>query len=650
MSKNNQSNNSLTQIRTFAKDVEKAQAVPETKNTTSEPKTPAESPTKPTQDSSQKQSTPVETTEKKAVQPIPKKDLVPEKKETESAIDSFADTSNNPPFHTLHKKSFQKYDEKREKKISESSKVISEHPESILESGKANTLEVSDSSAENAVFIKDTKQNHKGFGRALVESLQNGATSFIKLLTPKTKPVQTVARTEERADVLKQAASRTGVSHVEHEGVADRIRRRQQKTTTDIKETNTPKTDPVFLTELPEGEEIDNRTPDQTEVTDTQPKSIPLVPEIDLVTPATEEASTERIKNKTNEVEAEVKTDPVFLTELPEGEEAPKVIHAVQKINFKNIETSVENKNESVQVAQPSNTPKATHSPNKTNLVESEEGTTEPTLESEVEKKDIEENKTTNIQEVEFIYEPEEDNQSQEQKTVATNQLSDSEDIHDNSTNMISAQIIGAIIVCIIVVYSLAMHVPNILNRHTEALPAPVSDMVVGSTEVEIVLHRFSTAADRVIQIHQLTNNSTSNIVQITPQEQIEGVWHITTPGTVFRSLDLAPPTALRSVSEQIYFGGYQQTEQFIIIKTSDQSQALGAMLAWENTITEQLASLMKIESSDGRFRDIISNNYDLRVFLSDQEEPQLTYGIVNNFIVIARTPTTWTAIVESLR
>jgi hypothetical protein len=132
----------------------------------------------------------------------------------------------------------------------------------------------------------------------------------------------------------------------------------------------------------------------------------------------------------------------------------------------------------------------------------------------------------------------------------------------------------------------------------------------------------------------------------------------------IFNTLSFRLPGSFGRSVRALAFGGYQGTDPFIVIASSDFSTAFAGMLAWEPFMSADLAPLFGeavSESFDPTartatqvrtafFRDTIIANVSARVLVNTANEERIVYGFVKpNLILIAPNEITFTAIAPLL-
>ncbi len=84
-------------------------------------------------------------------------------------------------------------------------------------------------------------------------------------------------------------------------------------------------------------------------------------------------------------------------------------------------------------------------------------------------------------------------------------------------------------------------------------------------------------------------------------------------------------------------FGFTNNKKPFIVMKVSDEIVAKGGLLNWENTIANDLADILNIETeslTNQKFSDSSITNTDIRILKNETGEV-ITYGIKNNTVII---------------
>ena len=261
----------LAKVRTFADDMKKAKSSDSASSDSSAADT--------TKGSSKDESV-TTTIPKKADTPAPPPPPPQDTKETDASNeqDTTSDTDDtigagNPPFHTLEKRKGSR-DTDTPNDLDTTAQAVSEHPESILDSNAKKHLEVGKEESGDATIVSDRKRAKSSLFSGIATELTNWASNFKNTYITPPKPSYRVNRSERRAGVLHQAVGSTGTANVEHGSIEERIRNRYQanrpQSDTDNHDEDAH-VDPVFLPELPPGEDAMARA---TDATTTPRKSI----------------------------------------------------------------------------------------------------------------------------------------------------------------------------------------------------------------------------------------------------------------------------------------------------------------------------------------------------------------------------------------
>lgn len=124
-----------------------------------------------------------------------------------------------------------------------------------------------------------------------------------------------------------------------------------------------------------------------------------------------------------------------------------------------------------------------------------------------------------------------------------------------------------------------------------------------------------------------------------------------------------APEELVRALSEEFFFGIHTVDENapLLVIPVLSYERAFAGMLAWEETINNDLAPAFtlvptQVLGTSGlpekrRFEDVVMRNYDVRALRDDTDEIQLYYSFpTRSILVIGESPYSFTEILNRLR
>lgn len=176
------------------------------------------------------------------------------------------------------------------------------------------------------------------------------------------------------------------------------------------------------------------------------------------------------------------------------------------------------------------------------------------------------------------------------------------------------------------------------------------------NTKLNFVFQAMVTKASLVDRINLENQNSIGNINQFiltsneTTNEPIR-------PSNLLNYLEINIPTNFAQSISGIYFGSVRQENPFIILKNTDNTNAKGGMLAWEENMKADLTAILKINPDlststvTGVFIDGMTGGTDVRVLKNNDGEDQIVYGFANNdTIIITKNIPTFGKILELIK
>ncbi len=151
------------------------------------------------------------------------------------------------------------------------------------------------------------------------------------------------------------------------------------------------------------------------------------------------------------------------------------------------------------------------------------------------------------------------------------------------------------------------------------------------------------------------TQNLTTKIKKIVSQNLNAGIKYIyifknvnevkdkVATSELFSNLELtAPSSFVRSLSDSYMIGTYTKSNNdksklFILLQTNNYEFSYAGALEWENSLASDMLDIFelktkesKIQINDRKWKDIIVNNKDTRVFLNEDDQPILYYIFID--------------------
>ncbi len=111
-----------------------------------------------------------------------------------------------------------------------------------------------------------------------------------------------------------------------------------------------------------------------------------------------------------------------------------------------------------------------------------------------------------------------------------------------------------------------------------------------------------------------------------------------------------APPELVRSFSDTFMAGGFgaKSTEPFILIHIDSFDNAYSGMLAWENTMMDDIGPLFT--SEHGAFEDLVVDNRDTRAVQDSHGATIFLYSFIDhNILLITTNETAFKGIIDKL-
>ncbi len=207
-------------------------------------------------------------------------------------------------------------------------------------------------------------------------------------------------------------------------------------------------------------------------------------------------------------------------------------------------------------------------------------------------------------------------------------------------------------IVAVIAVIGVGVMIINtLLNQEETTAPIASEEMLaplrLSNLPVEFV--SLETVSGEAIQseIFKLSGE-TKALVFVKPNPTREPI-----PSTALLNLltDSSNAGILASL-KQIYFGRTDLNEPFVMIKVSDEISARGGMLAWEKTLERDFTETFQLEPavSATRFIDVTKEGADARILLDEANNELLTYGLINNMIIVTTDSLTFGELVKLIK
>jgi hypothetical protein len=175
-----------------------------------------------------------------------------------------------------------------------------------------------------------------------------------------------------------------------------------------------------------------------------------------------------------------------------------------------------------------------------------------------------------------------------------------------------------------------------------------------------------TTLIEKITSLSSATPLGARDFLQVYPTTLQNGSEVAETTSEIMRVLDpRVPGTFIRSLDSTSMFGSYGTNKNaFIVLKTNQFDTALAGMLAWEASISVDLApffgepvrktfdpaSLTEDRTRPASFVDDVIQNHDVRILYDEVGEERILYTFIQNeFILIATSYSTLEALIEEL-
>jgi hypothetical protein len=443
-------------------------------------------------------------------------------------------------------------------------------------------------STGGGTIITDTKRNKVGFFGSIVLAIQAWVTSLKKGTTKKRTPTYTVTDVERRKGIVQKATSKTGsIFTADNETLKEEIKRRGPEVTT-----KQPPHDPD-ITWSPYAEAGYALLEEHTG-TPTKPHN---------VTVAFKKPSTPESISLPREEEISVETTPFDNSRWETSEEAAPTRSVSRE-----------------QVVIPEAPPQAVPEP--TPYV-----VPQPTPELTPPQPPILEPEPIEINEPIISY-PEEG----EAMRLSLGRLIPP--IKSN-TNTLTLRIAGAILTVVVLAIIGKVLVSSLLTSSNTPTLEPATPLISHAAIVDKTLPTLTREA--VIQTIQATPVST-----VTEFRFIDSNNSTLKPSALLNLLGFTGSKNLMQVTTDAHVVLAGSTRG-VVIKVTDPTTALGALLSWEPTIVPDLATTLAIDISDQNtsFIDKTVSSHDIRVTSDATGNDRLVYGFVGRDTVLITKSTT---------
>ncbi len=472
----------------------------------------------------------------------------------------------------------------------------------------------SDEIISGATIITDTKKDRFKLFPAIGESLKNWFKELQKTREQKKKPKYTVPETTRRKGVIQKATSQTGkITTADHETLQERIRQRLEKEIVGFgneEETNitwTPKTEPGFPLLEAGNEGVTNVQVVPRKNFYTKQQEI-VVDDMKLVSETEVDKEIKRSEPEAEKITNNLTTDSKDSIVIPK----PIVSEAlVAESDFNKQETDTK-----TQVVLPA-----------------------PILEEKEKRNNIKE--FTEIPEA--IEEYKEDSsvfeEEQEERQISNTRKNHGTSFSIN-TNLLSL-ILVIIIVTLLFVTGLG---ENLLKTNDQPEKVKIDHPKLINNELKLMV-----ASDTKEGIESLIIGENGNSNKINQFVFIvnEG-GRVLNPSSLMIKLGFGGSANFKQSVSYIFFGSIDKVP-FVALNITDQNTARGGMLDWEESLHKDLKTIFNLsEENNNKFIDGMIGGTDVRVLRNSDNQEEILYGFTDsNTIIISKDSRTFTELLE---
>ncbi len=509
----------------------------------------------------------------------------------------------NPPFHSLQKSNLSQKlsDELRTVDKRETSQKV----ESVLHSDKTKIISLQEDETDDfsANIITDTKRNRFHLGSALVDSFKSWLAAKKRQRELQEQPKYTVQQSELRKGVVQQATSLTAkATTAEHQNLIRNIQERNQKIAT-AKKTKTKEPSPKQETNA------------WSHFVTTEPSTIQTISNVSLENrrsvsvPADEKLRTASVMTRTalkSNTPAQAKVIAPTLYRSPKTEAL--VPAAAQTLPAQTTPTE-----EPAPVI-----------PVRPQTLQKETLPREDDLPQVV----VPQPPTTVAAQPTLLEQRAESVRAERELRVPVRSL-DEPKSQPVSRQLYSTNTLTMAVASVIVLLALGYVVTKVISiswLSSATGPAAVTDSRV--TKVPLTNLSQESISRALASVDSQQKNY--EFVFSNPDSGL-----IYTPVEILEVLGNAPNSFAQSLRE-IRFGKNSEGN-YLILTTTSHTVALGGMLTWENSLGNDLNSIIN-SSRTGTFVDHTFSNTDLRILKNEQGGDSLVYGFIdNNHLLITK-------------
>lgn len=609
------SSDSLPKIRTFAVDLERNRNKKTAENKADD-KTPADKDVE---------------TEKKGEDRQPeekkehlKKALVSKNTDTKKPEDeSKKVVSTNPPFHTIDKSKI-KNDPHLDIEVAEFEKNKKPEKTSLLES-VSDEIEIKEESEEGTI-ISDTKHKRFNLFSEISKSLSQFLNDLGSIFSGSQNNKLAVPKSKHRKGLIQEATSSTGrFATSDHKQVISRLKESHKNREAQGERKN---------------KELVKKKPEEKKPAVSETKTVERIVGYNINDKKLDE------KKPVTEIPT-----PVLLLEEPDDHEEPepkifKEIQATKNDTARKIEKVIAIPRKSVRAVVPEVEPVIPEEPKKITVPEVSE-----VFESD--ETEITEELTKSIQ-------PTSGELNSATAVLADKNgediiLAPSEDEGEAQPNKHSRLSTNAVAVGTVALIAIVTGITFIAYASYQYLDNKLQEIEAENTSEFSNFNRENVPMSvaepaRLLETANQVLANEPELTIITPIVRTDGRYYDLLPSQILSALQINLNSNLNSTIEEFIYGGNSDGEKFIIIVVNNTTNALGGMLNWEKTMSDDLDHIfgsLEISTSTNSlppsFADFSVEPYDLRILKHYNGNENLVYGFATaNKIVITNNSNTF--------
>ncbi len=270
-----------------------------------------------------------------------------------------------------------------------------------------------------------------------------------------------------------------------------------------------------------------------------------------------------------------------------------------------------------------------------------------PEAEKRVGEKDLEKNTWTEEQMEDYIYEDEEQNSREVELRGIPESKFSLPRLSNLTTNTLTLGILS--ILLLMTVSGLGINYLLKANSDKEivvdnSLPSP---LILPNIKTEFIVLPIVSGEGIKDEVEKITSETTALVFVKagTAKEPVANTG-------LLNLLTESSNAGILSSLKQIYFGKNDLGTPFVLLLIGDEVTARGGMLAWEETLYQDFSTTFDLAQTENepRFIDRVIDEVDARVLLDENNNELLTYGLINNMIIITTDSLTFGELVKLIK